>query len=193
MLERYENVETVALISGSNFAPYKRGEPDYFFSHSTFIWGWATWASRWQAFRSSPQVENWTASEIKEIRSTFSSWSHRREFVGLMKAAHKLNTWDVSLAVWVRQKSLLTVVPRLNLVENIGFGHDATHTKFEAFDVVPESAEFSDWLHHPRGLEVDSRREKRMWRVKLIRWIQYPIFHPFEFLSRSLRFLGSWK
>jgi hypothetical protein len=193
MLARYENVKTVALVSGSNFAPYKSGEPDYFFSHSTFIWGWATWASRWQAFRSSPQVESWTTAEINEIGSTFSSWSHKREFVRLMKVAHKLNTWDVSLAVWVRQKRLLTVVPRLNLVQNIGFGNDATHTKFEAFDVVPKSAEFNVSLHHPRVLEIDPRREKRMWKVKLIRWIQYPIFHPFEFFRRSLRFLSSRK
>jgi len=193
MLERFEDVETVALVSGSNFAPLKTNKTDYFFSHTTFIWGWATWANRWKAFRSSPQVENWTKTEIKEIRSTFSTWFHRREFVGLMRLAHTLNTWDISLAVWIRQKRLLTVIPRLNLVENIGFGNDATHTKFEAFDVVPESQEFSGSLNHPPAIEIDARREKRMWRIKLIRWIKYPIFHPFNFLARSVRFLTSRK
>lgn len=191
MLKKYSETESVALVAGSNIAPYEINKTDYFFSHTTFIWGWATWASTWKSFRGSPQVEHWTESEIDEVGSTFVSRSQRREFIGMMKAAHALNTWDVSLAVWIRQRKLLTIIPRLNLVENIGFGQDATHTKFEAFDVVPPVENFPGPIRHPLVLEVDSKLEKRMWRVKSLRWITYPISHPFDFLRRSLRYLKS--
>jgi hypothetical protein len=109
----------------------------------------------------------------------------------LMRIANQLNTWDVSLAVWIRQRKLLTTIPRLNLVENIGFGKDATHTKFESFDVVPPTDNFSAPLRHPAALEIESNRDKRMWRVKSMRWMTYPISHPLEFFRRSMRFLKS--
>ena len=189
LLRKYSENEKIALIAGSNIAPYQKSQADYFFSHTTFIWGWATWASRWKAFRDSPQIENWTESEIDEVATTFLTRSQKREFVGLMKVAHALNTWDVSLAVWIRQRRLLTVIPRLNLVENIGFGQDATHTKFESFDVVPQVENFAGPVRHPSVLELDSKLERRMWRVKSLRWITYPISHPFEFFRRSLRYL----
>jgi hypothetical protein len=191
MLKKYSETESVALVAGSNIAPYEKNKTDYFFSHTTFIWGWATWASTWKSFRGSPQVEHWTDSEIDEVGSTFPARSQKLEFVRLMKVAHALNTWDVSLAVWIRQKKLLTIIPRLNLVENIGFGQDATHTKFESFDVVPPVENFVGPVRHPSVLEVDSKLEKRMWRVKSTRWVTYPISHPFEFFRRSLRYLKS--
>jgi hypothetical protein len=191
MLRKYIETESVALVAGSNLAPYGNGKADYFFSHTTFIWGWATWANRWKAFRDSPQVEHWTESEIDDVIATIPTRFQKREFVGLMKVAHALNTWDVSLAVWIRQRRFLTVIPRLNLVENIGFGQDATHTKFESFDVVTPVENFSGPVRHPSVIEVDANLEKRMWRVKSSRWLTYPIFHPFEFFRRSLRYLQS--
>jgi hypothetical protein len=193
LLNEHLETESVALISGSNFAPYGKAKADYFYSNTTLIWGWATWANRWKAFRNSPQVEQWTDSEITEVGLTFSSSSQKREFVGLMKLAHKLNTWDVSLAVWIRQQRLLTAIPRLNLVENIGFGQDATHTKFESFDVVPPAQEFSGPIVHPKVITADLHRERRMWRVKSLRWITYPLGHPVDFFRRSLRYLQSGK
>jgi hypothetical protein len=138
-------------------------------------------------------VEQWTDSEITEVGLTFSSSSQKREFVGLMKLAHKLNTWDVSLAVWIRQHRLLTAIPRLNLVENIGFGQDATHTKFESFDVSPPAQDFSGPIIHPEVIAADLHRERIMWRVKSVRWITYPLVHPLEFVRRSFRYLWTRK
>lgn len=193
LLNKYSKTKRIGIVSGSNIAPFKSERSDYFFSHTTFIWGWATWADRWSDFRNSPQTEQWTEPEVEQISSTFFNRSQKREFVRLMKEAHRLNTWDVSLAVWIRQKKLLTVIPRLNLVENIGFGKDATHTVFEAFDVVPSVEDFPGPLRHPLAIEVDSKREKRMWRVKSKRWITFPISHPIEFFRRSIRYVQGGK
>jgi hypothetical protein len=189
LLERFEGFEQVALVSGSNFAPYKDPNADYFFSRSAFIWGWGTWARQWKAFRSSPQVEDWTKADFDNIRDTFSSRVQRREFFSLMRVAKKLNTWDVSWAVWIRQNNLLAAVPRLNLVENIGFGVEATHTRFEAFDVYSQAEQFREPIKHLANVLYDAGKERRMWRAKMRRWVFHPILHPVDFCKRVARFL----
>jgi hypothetical protein len=179
----------VALVSGFNFAPSKRLQTDYFYSTSTYIWGWATWARTWQAFRASPQVESWTKEERDRIKGTFASKIQMKEFLGMMSIADKLNTWDISLAVWIRQAKLLSIIPRINLIENIGFGIEATHTKFEAFDVQTKRSNFSGPLVHPKHVLYEPGTEKRMWREKSIRWLTFPAKHPIQFVRRCLDYL----
>lgn len=189
LLEKYKTDERVALVSGFNFAPRKKLESDYFFSHSTYIWGWATWSRTWKGFRSSPQVEKWSSDEVKAIQSTFASQIQKQEFLGLMAIADTLNTWDISLAVWIRQAKLLSIIPRINLIENIGFGVEATHTKFEAFDVQTQRSNFSAALVHPKHVLYEPATEKRMWIEKSIRWLTFPAKHPIQFVRRFLDYL----
>ena len=189
LLEVHEKNENVALVSGFNFAPSKRLQTDYFYSTSTYIWGWATWARTWQAFRTSPQVESWTKEETEEIKETFASKIQMKEFLGMMSIADTLNTWDISLAVWVRQSKKLTIVPRLNLVENIGFGAEATHTKFEAFDVQIPRSGYSAALVHPKVIAADFKTERAMWRKKTSRWITFPAKHPIRTIGSLLSYL----
>lgn len=189
LLGRYSTDSRVALVSGFNFAPSKRVSKDYFFSHSTYIWGWATWASTWNAFRASPQVEKWSTEETNSIQPTFASQIQRREFVSLMSVANTLNTWDISLAVWIRQTELLSIIPRLNLIENIGFGIEATHTKFEAFDVQTKRSDFIKPLDHPEVVLYEPSIERKMWIAKSLRWFTFPAKHPIQFVNRFIEYL----
>lgn len=188
-LTTYENNQQVALVSGFNFAPLKTAEEDYFFSRSTYIWGWGTWARTWREFRSAPQVEAWSRQETDSIKGTFASKIQSKEFMGMMAIANTLNTWDISLAVWVRQQGKLTVVPALNLIENIGFGSGATHTKFEAFDVQIPTSNFSGALRHPSNFMPNEKLECRMWREKSLRWVSFPFQHPIRFWALVLSYL----
>jgi hypothetical protein len=189
LLTKYENSPELALLAGFNHAPLNSNHiHDYYFSKSASIWGWATWASEWRKFRSSPQLEAWSESELDELSKTFKSGLQRREFMRLARSAKSLNTWDVSVAVWLRQNGLLTAVPFTNLVSNIGFGEQATHTKFEAFDVQVPSGDFSGPLRHPEDIRYDPKHEVRAWRKKRLRWITYPTTHPVEFVKRLMRF-----
>lgn len=188
LAHHYANSE-VALVSGYNFAPVKNRDADYFFSNSTYIWGWATWARTWKSFRSAAQVEEWSPEEINTLEKSFASQLQARDFLSMMKIAKDLNTWDISFAVWIRQAGLKTIVPFSNLVDNIGFGPSATHTKFEAFDAQAPVSGLSRSVIHPRSLEVNQKHEKNMWRRKALRWISFPALHPFNFLGRIFRYL----
>ena len=189
LLDEYSETQQVSLISGFNFAPTQNAKYDYFFSKSTYIWGWATWARTWSNFRASAQVESWSEGELDEIRSTFASRIQAREFLGMAREGKNLNTWDISLAVWIRQGNSLTVIPNRNMIRNIGFGAEATHTKFEAFDVEAPVSNLDGQIRHPDSISLDPRKEKLAWRKKSFRWLTFPIQHPIDFLRRVLAFL----
>lgn len=188
MLSSYEQELQIGLISGFNFAPYM-AKADFHFSKAPYIWGWATWRRVWFQFRAAEEAESWSDSEIEEIRRDFVSSNQAKNFIQMMNDAKRLNTWDVSLAVWLRQNNLLSIVPRTNLIENIGFGALATHTKFEAFDVQVPAGEMQAPFEKPLKVEADSRRERRMWRTKRSRWLTYPLLHPLRFTNSVLKYL----
>jgi hypothetical protein len=190
LLDRYKSASEVAIISGFNFAPNNKSDNDYFFSKHTGIWGWATWAHVWRSFRQAPQVETWSMEEFNAVRHTFTDRARFSEFVRLAQKGATLNTWDISLAMWVRQNNMLTVVPRINMISNIGFGHEATHTKFEAFDLEAQAGNFVGELKHPKDISWGFKDERSAFRRKALRWITFPISHPLNFLSRFIKYFA---
>lgn len=183
MLDEFVSVNEVGIISGANFAPYLSVE-DFHFSNSPYIWGWATWKRVWVQFRASPQVETWSTAEYKKISETFSAPGQWRSFKKMMQQAPRLATWDVSFAAWFRLTGFLSVVPKSNLIKNIGFGDDATHTLFEPFDQFSDLQSLPSPYRAPVKLEADCDRERAMWRRKSFSWLVFPIRHPISFGRR---------
>jgi hypothetical protein len=138
MLEHYRDDERVMHVSGTNLL-FGRGRRDYsyFFSRYPFCWGWATWRRAWRHFdydlKRWPEVRagDWLASALDD-RSVAKFWTQQFDDV---YAAGKRHIWDFQwiFACWIQRG--LSVIPRVNLVSNIGFGDDATHT-MNAGDVI---------------------------------------------------------
>jgi hypothetical protein len=128
MLERYREDQRVMTISGDNFQPRRRTPASYYFSRFVHVWGWATWRRAWQhydermrlwpAFRAANALEG-----IIHPRSV-AYWSQVLDGV----YENRIDTWDYqwTFACWAQ--GALTVLPSVNLVSNIGFRPDATHT-----------------------------------------------------------------
>ena len=130
MLTRYRDNERVGMVSGGNLQfGQARGEGSYYFSKYTNIWGWASWRRAWKhydrdivlwpAFRDEGLLEQMfeTEGERTYWRNSF-QWVHEGS----------LDTWDVSWSFTALTHGLLQVVPNVNLISNIGFGPNATHT-----------------------------------------------------------------
>ena len=133
LLERYRDDDRVFAISGCNVVPRGRmADPDapYRFSAIPFIWGWATWRRSWAHHRL--DITDWRARLPHRdlLRMTGYSipsaafWAS--EFA--LTARGDVDTWDWQLTLASMSVGGLTAVPNRNLVENIGFGPDATHT-----------------------------------------------------------------
>ena len=189
LLVRYEFEKNVGIISGHNAATFANSGNSYFFSSFTPIWGWATWGRTWREFRKADQLEKWSKNEIADVLSTFTTRFFRKQFSKMMLAAEKLNTWDISFAVFLRQKRFVNAIPSVSLISNIGFGQQSTHTKFKPFDIEIKSGRLTFPLKHPEGVSEDPSYEPTLYRKKLSSWLSYPVLHPVEFLRRMFKFL----
>lgn len=130
MLNYYNNDLRVWHVSGDNFQNGKiRGDGDYYFSNYTHIWGWATWADRWQSY--DVDMSNYKVFvKSKKIEAVFENSSEQKYWLKAFEAvkAGKIDTWDYQWSYCAFVNNGLSVLPNVNLIENIGFGIDATHT-----------------------------------------------------------------
>jgi hypothetical protein len=127
LLERYKDDMRVWHIGGANFQNgIKRGDGDYYFSKYNHIWGWASWASRWEKY----DTELGTIVDTKFLENTFEDKKASKYWA---KAFHdmkakKIDTWDYQWTFCVWNNNGLAILPNKNMISNIGFGADATHT-----------------------------------------------------------------
>ena len=191
LLELYESNLDFGIISGFNPRELHDKPESYHFVYTPYIWGWATWSRIWQEFRSSPQVEQWGGDQTQVVLETFDHPSAKRSFERMMSMAARLNTWDISFDVFLRENRKLNIIPSVNLIRNIGFGAGATHTFFEFFD-MPQRAGLIDFpLQHPEETKVESLHEVEYWRHRNLSWIIFPLSHPVQALRRLARYVKS--
>jgi len=125
LLEKYRDDEKIMHISGNNFQNgIKRGDASYYFSLYTHSWGWATWKRAWQNFHPAiADMDNFIE------QGGFEKLSLSKESKSFWKKNMSLKKyWDGLWQYTVWHEGGLSLVPNQNLVSNIGFGSDATHT-----------------------------------------------------------------
>lgn len=129
LLNMYENNNNVMVIGGYNPLGKMRGKDSFVFTPFVEIWGWATWKRVWQEYDF--DILEWGENKITPYMKKIMNKKECDHFTDLFKMVylHKLDTWDYQLQYLIFQKGGLAIVPCANLVKNIGFGFDATHTK----------------------------------------------------------------
>lgn len=154
LLAHYRHDTRIAMISGDNFQfGRQRGDGSYYFSRYTHIWGWASWRRAWRYYRRDagtwPQVQdgNWLA-ELANSQAELDHWN--RAFQAVFEG--RIDTWDYQWNLTVLTQGMLSIMPNVNLISNIGFGVDATHTtEASAYADLPlEPMEFP--MRHPTVL-----------------------------------------
>jgi len=137
MLNRHRDDHRVFGVTGSNRIPATvlNSANQYRFCSVPQVWGWATWRDRWQTY--SLDISGWRKQlPAKKLLSmvggspeAFVLWSANFDLMARMA----VNTWDLQLVYCAMRQGSLTVTPNVNLVTNIGWGIDSTHTQ----DVPP--------------------------------------------------------
>ena len=154
LLETYRDDERVMAICGSNFQfGRRRTEDSYYFSQYAHVaWGWASWRRAWKFYdgemKQWPRVrdEGWLKDILRDNDSV-RYWTHTFQ----LTYEGRTDAWDYpwALSCWL-QRGLATF-PNVNLVSNIGFGPEATHTTGESLgflnNVPAEAMTFP--LRHP--------------------------------------------
>ncbi|MFT7633741.1 MAG: hypothetical protein ACI87E_004799, partial [Mariniblastus sp.] len=133
LLDRYEDDDRVMAISGNNFQAESRTNHSYYFSKYAHCWGWATWRSAWSKF----DLAMPTWPEIKSqglIHSLTDSPDEAEYLTAIFDAEHagELDSWAYAWFYSCLVNNGLTCLPDVNLVSNIGFGDEATHTTHQS-------------------------------------------------------------
>jgi hypothetical protein len=155
LLERYRGDSRIAAISGTNLVEqHVTTLDDYYFSRLGGIWGWATWRSRWQTY--DRYLGSWPAlrrsAALAEIFARPKDIAFWTRIFDMMFEGRGPDTWDYQ---WVYTNffgNRLTIVPRVNLIINIGFGTGATNTRNEDPRLMPRLKAIKFPIKHPAAI-----------------------------------------
>ncbi len=187
MLEKYRAYENIMHITGGNFQfGNVRGDiddrADYFFSHSVHIWGWATWKRAWNKYDLEMSDLEQTIDSGK-IQSLFDDKQVSNFWISLFRHIKNKNidTWDTAWAYTVLKYGGLAINPNKNLIENIGFGNNATHMDEKNSNMLQKAETFNiSTLRHPSSIKADNEADIfevkklyiRPWYTRLTRKIK---------------------
>ena len=160
LLTCYKSEKGVWMVSGNNFSESRyQMENSYTFSGYAHFWGWATWRDRWSA------VEFDTAKCLKRIddlpESRFLSLREREFFESEFRSNFTKpgsDVWDYQAALAMALSGALSIVPRKNLVSNIG--SEGTHfVSAKKFHNLPTDSDF--FINsHPEKVERDDHYDR---------------------------------
>ncbi len=131
LLERYRENSHVGLIAGFNYEGSFRHPYSYYFSPLASIWGWATWRRCWHQY--DEHLKGWPEAKrsglLNRLFPDKKIVAYWESIFDRMHDGAGPNTWDYQWVYTSWSRNWLNILPSTNLVQNIGFGQDATHTK----------------------------------------------------------------
>lgn len=163
MLERYRADRRVMMVTGFNpLGQWKSERQSYHFSYCGSIWGWASWRRAWASY--DVDMKRFADPECRQrVRDVFADPALYEGRLKSYEAVYRghVDTWDMQWSFTRIIESGLSVVPARNLISNIGFGPEATHTRNERSAVANLPTDALDGsLRHPTCISVDREYDR---------------------------------
>jgi hypothetical protein len=176
LLAKYRNDERVMVISGDNMLfENNNQEHSYYFSKYIHIWGWASWRRAWKLY--DVKIRFWPDIKEKKLltdivdKSNLPEWENNFDLV----YANKFDTWDYQWVLIIWMQSGLSIVPSKNLISNIGFSENATHTFGESIYAIMKTETLDFPLIHPpymiRNVKNDKIEDLNIFRDSKYSWL----------------------
>ena len=192
LLDRYQENEKILSICASCFQPKSPcGDQSYYFSKYTHCWGWATWRRAWKLY--DKNLESWPSFKKAGGLARYSDGCavYVDHFSRIYDEVHagKIDTWDFQWTFVGVSHDMVSIIPSVNLSQNIGFGKDSTHTD-ESNDWMANLpvSEIAFPLVHPqeivRNITADRWSDIHLWHIRRFQ----PLIHFFS-QSAILRLL----
>ncbi|WP_231996899.1 methyltransferase type 11 [Mycobacterium scrofulaceum] len=161
LLDRYENDERVMMISGGNHLfGHAETSDSYYFSRYPHIWGWATWRRAWAHY--DVGMTRWPEIRDRKLFDQyFPKLTERYHWEGIFEYIvyrGRVDTWAWRWFYSIWANSGLCATPARNLVRNVGFDADATHThaKWDRIYEALAADELDMPLTHPAAVIASS-------------------------------------
>ncbi len=173
LLERFKNDDRIGMISGMNhLGCFEKNPADYLFATVGSIWGWATWKRSWGKIDFQLKCFD-DANNLRLLKNLF---LRNRVPLDLLYKGIKIrkqiknnvkqSSWSLQRGIFDILNNALVVVPKYNLMSNIGLTTDSVHS-------------VDDIKKIPRGL-------RPLYELKLYE-LPFPIKHP-EFVIEDVEY-----
>jgi hypothetical protein len=166
LLERYRDIPEVRFINSTLYDDRWSCEASYGFSRYMVTGAWAGWKRTWQGF--DLDLKGLDAKRFrKHVLQLTGNRGEANWWYAIVREIQqddrKKSYWDFQMQIHLFRESALTIHPRVNLVSNIGFDSEGTHTFTNenlrgdrpVFPILP--------LTHPAAISVDKERDARCW------------------------------
>ncbi len=179
LLDKYKYEKRIMHISGTNFIDEKTKDmkESYYFSKNAHIWGWATWKRAWKNYDVEIQ-DKMTLKDLRKISTGILEYLKNKKRLKELKAK-RFSTWDYQWDFTIGLEGGLAIIPKDNLVENIGFGDDATNTGGGLRKNVYLVRKFKE-MKFPLSFRVQIKRENSLDRkiisLDLRRYLKRKLF-----------------
>ncbi|GAB3941780.1 hemolytic protein HlpA [Spirosoma harenae] len=190
LLAKYRNDSHVMHIGGVTFQAKRHAAEtvSYYFSGFAPIWGWATWRRAWQKYDVNP------SENAKHVSLTAPYFNERLRWFLKEIIAGRLDTWDTQWLVAIRRWDGLSIIPRVSLIQNIGFGLGATHTVRAPGWLADMTVGSIDFLVHPKEVKIDTEADwydathihRQPWYMKAVESIYFSLKGLLASTSKSI-------
>ena len=167
LLEKYKDDSRINMICGmNNVGSSKKIKDSYFFTKKGSIWGWASWRR---------VLDTWDGAytwlDDEEKMEIIRKQMKRRDYENYIKTArmHRKSGkeyYESINAAAMYLNDSLNIVPRYNMISNIGIAQESTHSTSD--------------------IRLLPKRIQKLFYMKTYN-IQFPLIHPTE-IKRNYRF-----
>lgn len=162
LLEKYKHEDQVTTISGNNFLFDRLDlKYDYYFTRYPHCWGWATWARAWKKY--DHEMDSWPeVKKTRKLKDIFGGDPFLESYwTSIFQKVYegKIDSWSY---IWTYSnliKGGLSINPSQNLVSNIGFGREATHTKVKSRVAEMDTHKLKFPLKHPSKIKRNKKAD----------------------------------
>jgi hypothetical protein len=157
MLNRYQSTQ-IQFINATLYHDRWHSEASYGFSHYMVTGAWAAWRETWQGF--DLDMHTWDAWHFrKQVKSLTNSTTEANWWYWKLKEIQadtsKKSYWDYQMQMHLFRNNAVTIHPSKNLISNIGFDAEGTHTLSndgrgdrEVYPILP--------LVHPNSMSINN-------------------------------------
>jgi len=168
LLEYYKENTGIYHIAGYNPLIYTKTPYSYYFTRIQHCWGWASWRRAWSHYSFDIKELN-SFIKKKAINKIFARNADRYYWINIFKKmeSHEIDTWDYQWTYSIFNNNGICINPAKNLISNIGFNSDGTHTINADSSYNNQQRFETEVMLHPIEIEINNSYMDRISRYVL--------------------------
>lgn len=161
LLDYYRDNKKIMHISGDQFISNFDNGASYYFGKIMHCWGWAGWADRWKYYGN--DLMEYDLKNIEKFSENKDVQKYWLDILQKMKDS-SINSWAYQWAFKIVEKEGLCINPSENLISNIGFVENSTHTSDSTNLFANLNIYEMNRIIHPKKIEIDYNAVNEIYR-----------------------------